>query len=185
MVILRFIYNYYVRPFLHQTDLLKVRWRNKNAYIATSAITTDNVNSLIVGSHSRIMKNSVIAICSHSIKSGITIGRNTYIGENNNLRAADGMIFIGDNCMISQGVTIVTSNHLIAKNKLIAEQAWTSKKASIVIEDDVWIGANAVVLPDVTIHKGAVVAAGSIVTKDVPEYAIVCGNPARIMKYRE
>ena len=131
------------------------------------------------------MKNTVISIKSNSIKSGIIIGRNTYIGENNNLRAADGLINIGNNCMISQGVTIVTSNHGIAKDIPIAKQNWHSKKAKITIEDDVWIGANSVILPDVIIRKGAVVAAGSIVTKSVPEYSIVCGNPARILKYRE
>ena len=48
-----------------------------------------------------------------------------------------------------------------------------------------WVGANSVILPGVTIHKGAVIAAGSIVTKDVPEYAIVAGNPAKVLKYRE
>lgn len=181
----RFFYNYFGRPIIDGVKLYHLRLSNMKAKLKTSIIEVDDINAFKIGKGSRIMKNTVIAICSHSVKSRIIVGDNTYIGENNNLRAADGVITIGDNCMISQGVTIVTSNHLIAKNKLIVEQAWSSKRSAIIIEDDVWIGANAVILPDVTIHKGAVVAAGSIVTKDIPEYAIVCGNPARIMKYRE
>ena len=51
--------------------------------------------------------------------------------------------------------------------------------------DDVWIGTNSVVLPGVTIGKGAVIGAGTVVTKDIPEYAIAVGNPARVIKYRE
>lgn len=61
-------------------------------------------------------------------------------------------------------------------------EAWS--KGIIVVEDDVWIGMNVIVLSGVTIGKGAVIAAGSVVTKDVPEYAIIGGNPAKIIKYR-
>ena len=50
------------------------------------------------------------------------------------------------------------------------------------IEDDAWIGAGAIILPGVTIHKGAIVGAGSVVTKDVPPYSIVAGNPARVIR---
>lgn len=55
----------------------------------------------------------------------------------------------------------------------------------VIIEDDVWIGSNAVINPGVTLGKGSVVGAGSVVTKDVPPYAIVVGIPARILKYRD
>ena len=56
--------------------------------------------------------------------------------------------------------------------------------APIRISDDVWIGANATILKGVTIGTGAVVGAGAVVTRDVPDYAIVMGNPARVVKYR-
>lgn len=65
----------------------------------------------------------------------------------------------------------------------INEQGWIAKP--VIICDDVWVGANSVILPGITIGKGAVVGAGSVVTKDVPAYAIVMGNPAKIKKYRE
>ena len=58
-------------------------------------------------------------------------------------------------------------------------------KESILIEDDVWIGAQVTILKGVNVRKGAVIGAGSVVTKDVPKNAVVVGNPAKIVKYRE
>ena len=52
----------------------------------------------------------------------------------------------------------------------------------VTIEDDVWIGAGAIILPGTTIHKGAVIGAGAVVTKDVPPFSVVVGNPARIVR---
>jgi acetyltransferase-like isoleucine patch superfamily enzyme len=117
--------------------------------------------------------------------SNLKIGDHTYIGEYNNIRASGGSIIIGNYCAISQHISIIASNHSIKKKEFIGKQPWSLVNNYIVIKDDVWIGANSVILPGVTIGQGAVVAAGSIVTKDVPEYAIVAGNPARIIKYRE
>ena len=57
-------------------------------------------------------------------------------------------------------------------------------KGNVIIEEDVWIGSNAVILSGVRIGRGGVVAAGSIVTKNVPRYSIVAGNPAKVIKYR-
>ena len=99
---------------------------------------------------------------------------------------------IGDFCSISQGVTFIlggnhTSNtfstfpfrHFFGKGQ---QEAMT--KGPIVVEDDVWIGTNAIILSGVTIGKGAIVAAGSIVTHSVPPYALVGGGPARLLKMR-
>jgi acetyltransferase-like isoleucine patch superfamily enzyme len=109
----------------------------------------------------------------------------TYIGENNNIRASGGRITIGESCLIFQNVIIVKTNHDIKLGQLIQEQGSTADNNFIVIGDDVWIGASSVILPGITIGKGSVVAAGSIVTKDVKENAIVAGNPARFFKYRK
>lgn len=54
----------------------------------------------------------------------------------------------------------------------------------VTIKDDVWIGTRAIILPGITVGKGAIIGAGSVVTKDVPDYAIVGGAPARVLKYR-
>ena len=181
----RFINNYIIKPIRAWFMVLLIRIKNKESFIETSCITCDNASLLQVGRRSSIRKGTVISIAKKRVDSFITIGDSTYVGENNNLRAADGIISIGNNCLISQGITIVTSNHGIKKELPVTQQPWISKIGHISIEDGVWIGANAVILPDVTIGTGAVVAAGAIVTKDVPPFAIVAGNPAKILKYRE
>lgn len=146
----------------------------------------DIFDSFSIGQGSSIGKNTIVAICSgpNKMHSYLKIGRNTYIGELNNIRASGGYINIGNNCLISQHITMVASGHEYKKDTLIAKQGWNVAKRNIVIEDDVWIGADTVILPGITIKEGAVVGAGSVVTKDVPSYAIVAGNPAKILKYR-
>ena len=117
--------------------------------------------------------------------SHLSIGSRTYIGEGNNIRAGGGKITIGRNCLISQHVTIVASNHNIKLDQPINEQGWSKLNNFVNINDDVWIGAGSIILPGVTIGKGAVIAARSVVTKNIPEYAIAAGNPAKILKYRQ
>lgn len=182
---IRFLFRYLLRPFVASFNKWLIRMGNSQAFIETNAISCDDRKSLKIGEGSSIHKGTVVSIASHDIKSSIVVGDNTYIGENNNLRAADGVISIGNNCLISQGITIVTSNHGIEGRIPVTKQPWVSKKGKTTICNDVWIGANSVILPDITIGEGAIVAAGSIVTKDVPPFAIVAGNPARIIKYRE
>jgi acetyltransferase-like isoleucine patch superfamily enzyme len=116
-------------------------------------------------------------------KPKLFIGSGTYIGDNNNIRAVGSSIFIGENCLISQQVSIISSNHGIQKKELIRTQFWNIK-GNIVIENDVWIGCASQILSGVTIGKGAVIAAGSLVNKDVPPYSIVAGIPAEVIKFR-
>ncbi len=112
------------------------------------------------------------------------IGEGTSIGELNNIRAAGGEVYIGNKCVLSQYITIVAANHLIERDQYIMDQAWDTNKNKVIIEDDVWIGSHAQIMPGVVIGKGAVIAAGSTVTKDVEPYSIVAGTPAKHMRYR-
>lgn len=79
---------------------------------------------------------------------------------------------------------MIASNHSIALGMNISSQKWDESKTGITIGDDVWIGANCVILPGVHIHNGAVIGAGSVVTKDIPANAIAVGNPAKVIKFR-
>lgn len=92
-------------------------------------------------------------------------------------------ITIGNNGLMGPGVKIFSSNHGIKKGTPMREQSYIEK--DVTIGDDVWIGANSVVVAGVTIGNGALIAAGSVVTKDIPEYAIAGGVPAKVLRYRE
>jgi acetyltransferase-like isoleucine patch superfamily enzyme len=112
----------------------------------------------------------------------LMIGHNCGLGSNIQLGASAGRIFIGNDVMIASNVVMRAADHGVEKNEKMYKQAYTS--GTIIIEDDVWIGANAVILKNVTLGKGCVIGAGSIVTKSVEPYAIVAGNPAKLIKYR-
>lgn len=114
----------------------------------------------------------------------LEIGDDTYIGDQNNIRAVGGTIRIGRECLVSQQVVLVGSNHGIAKGSAIRTQPWDHQRAGIVIGNDVWLGAGVVVLPGVSIGDGAVIAAGAVVTHDVPQNAIAMGVPAKVVGLR-
>jgi len=109
----------------------------------------------------------------------IEIGDNVSFNSNVMVNANEGgKIKIGNDVMVGPNVVFRSSNHIFSnRNILIRNQG--HKKGFINIKDDVWIGANVVILADVTIGKGAVVAAGAVVTKDVLDYAVVAGVPAK------
>jgi len=94
-----------------------------------------------------------------------------------------GGVSIGENGRIGARVSIVSANHVFKDRDVLMKDQGTIAKG-IIIEEDVWLGTGVIVLDDVTIHKGAVVGAGAIVTKDIPEYAVAVGVPAKILKYR-
>ncbi|MGQ9502985.1 MAG: acyltransferase [Anaerolineae bacterium] len=111
---------------------------------------------------------------------GITIGRDSLIGEFNVIRGQGG-VTIGDRVYTSPLVQIAAVNHVFDDpNRPFVEQGITAQ--GITIEDDVWIGAGAVITDGVTIGRGAVVAAGAVVTSDVPPHTVVAGIPARIIR---
>lgn len=126
-----------------------------------------------------------IQLCAENTDKNIEIG--DYCSFNSNVMInADhgGFIKLGKGVLIGPNVVLRSSNkNFVKKNVVIKDQG--HKPGFIVIEDDVWIGANVVVLSGVTIGKGAVIAAGAIVTKDVEEYAIVAGVPAKKIGSRE
>ena len=92
--------------------------------------------------------------------------------------------FIGDYVIMGPDVKIYTRNHIFTSLDVpIAEQGHTNEK--VMIGNDVWLGANAIITPGVTIGDHAIVASGAVVTKDVPAYAIAGGVPAKVIKYRK
>ena len=113
----------------------------------------------------------------------ISIGNNTYIGSDNRLYAM-GEIKIGNNCALGEGIIIYTSNHDYKDLNTFPfnPDALIQK---VEIEDDVWVGARAIILPGCKIGAGSVIGAGAVVTKSVPRCSIVGGNPAKIIGRRD
>lgn len=109
----------------------------------------------------------------------VFIGDHVSIAPDARLGASSqGRITIGDRCAIASGTRIVTATH--DPNVLPVSRVGINK--SVIIGEDVWIGTAAIILPGVTIHDGAIVAAGAVVTKDVPADCMVGGVPARLIK---
>ena len=116
--------------------------------------------------------------CINNAVGDVVIGDYTRIGIHNTII---GPVTIGSHVNLAQGITVTALNHNFENaNERIDLQGVTTKQ--VVINDDVWIGANAVILPGVTIGRHAVVAAGAVVTTDVPENTVVGGVPAKIIK---
>ena len=114
------------------------------------------------------------------ISPSIRIGNNVRISENVKIRKNT---FIGHDVLIGPGVQIITATHNFEDiDRPVNAQG--ESQLDIHIGNDVWIGTNAILLPGITISSHVIVAAGSIVTKDVSEFAIVAGNPAKIIRYR-
>jgi acetyltransferase-like isoleucine patch superfamily enzyme len=134
---------------------------------------------LSVGSKTSICRGSILFVLDEA---HFSIGNNSYIGEYNNIRCTS-EIRIGNNVRISQFITITDGQYNFSnKNQLIGDQGY--KKDKVIIGDDVWVGSNSIILPGVKIGKGVVVGAGSVVTKDIPDYAVVVGNPAKVIRFR-
>ncbi|TCP21489.1 acetyltransferase-like isoleucine patch superfamily enzyme [Scopulibacillus darangshiensis] len=106
----------------------------------------------------------------------ITIGKNVFFNTGCSFQDRGG-ISIGDGSMIGMNVTIATLNH-----GLPLETRNTTYPSPVIIGENVWIGSNATILPGVTIGDNSVVAAGAVVTKDVPENIVVAGVPAKAVK---
>ena len=116
--------------------------------------------------------------CINNAVGDVVIGDHTRIGLHNTII---GPVTIGSHVNLAQGITVTALNHNFeAPERRIDEQGVSTQQ--VTIGDDIWIGANAVVLPGVTIGNHCVVAAGAVVTKDVPPHSLVAGVPAKIIK---
>lgn len=136
--------------------------------------------NILLGDLVSIGKNSFFTAEGGSIK----VGSHTAFNINVHINASvGGEIIIGKNCLIGPNVVMRTAGHRFDNvNTPIQKQEHIV--GDIVIEDDVWIGTNAIILGKVHIGRGAVIGAGAVVTKDVPSMAISVGVPAKVIKYR-
>lgn len=128
-----------------------------------------------VGEHVNIEKGAMIT-------SSMEIGDNSGVGIN---ALMHGTVIIGNDVMMGPDCVIYTTNHSFDRIDIPMNQQGFSREESVIIENDVWIGGRVTILPGVHIGNGSIVGAGAVVTKDIPDYAIVGGNPAKIIRYRK
>ena len=150
----------------------------------------NDITKISIGENTHVRGRLMVFRSSGNIK----IGSDCYIGENT-LIWSQSEILIGNNVLISHNVNIHDTNahpinHLERREdyRVILNEGYSITNTNIItkpisIMNDAWIGFNSIILKGVTIGEGAVVAAGSVVTNDVPDYAVVAGNPAVIIKY--
>lgn len=152
-------------------------------------ITTFGEDCIVIGDKTRIERGCVITAWKRTPDGGahtpfIQIGKECCFGEFNHITSTN-KISIGDNILTGRWVTISDNNH----GDISYETLHTApcarpvvSKGPVIIGNNVWIGDKATVLSGVTIGDGAVIGANSVVTKDVPAYCVVAGNPAKIIK---
>ncbi len=177
-----------------------VKKSGENVYISPRSIIR-NANRLSLGDNTVVERNVQLIIDSKD--SFIRLDSNAYLASycrlktfegwiragknlgvsNFSFLAGQGGLLIGDNVRIGPHVVIYASNHIFNNPHIpIVEQGMSCK--GITIEDNIWIGAGAIILDGVRIGEGSVIGAGAVVTKDIPPRSIVAGVPARIIKKR-
>lgn len=189
-------------------------WKKKIEQKKAIAIQKSIQEKCIIGEYSVIYNNNLL-ISHDGDKNSIEIGKNThirgelmtfpggkieigdfsYVSEGSRVWS-DTSIKIGDRVLIAHNVNIFDNQtHPLDPVKRHHQFVHIIQKGfpknidlggkPVVIEDDVWIACNSIILRGVKIARGAVIGAGSVVTKDVPAYAVVAGNPAKVVKYIE
>lgn len=163
------VYYFLARYLPHKTSFYSLGLHKIRSFVASQMFNKSGKN-INIGRGARIGNGATIKIGNYS-----GIGRNCYVNN----------VTIGNYVMMGRDVLIYGSNHNFDRlDKPMLEQGM-GKMRTLVIEDDVWIGSRVIITASVQkIGKGSILAAGSVITKDVPEYAIVGGNPAKIIKYR-
>ncbi len=154
----------------------------KQAFDFIAELSLENAYALRVMSRGKNTPISSSARFNHP--NNITIGDRTNINRNCMIWAGDtAKVVIGKDCLTGPGVTIIASRYDVRGHNII--RSYPPYERDIIIGDDVWLGANVVILPGVKIGNGAIVGAGSVVTKDIESYTVVAGVPAVMLKRRQ
>lgn len=141
-------------------------------------------NKIVWGENFTLGDNSIIEGFGvlQELGMGLTIGNNVGISANSFI-SVRGNVIIGNDVIIGPYFSLHSENHVFSSVTEKIRMQGTERKG-VTIGNDVWIGAKVTLLDGISIGSGAVVAAGAVVTKDVPDYAIVTGIPAKVIKYR-
>ena len=173
------------RVSIDRARYLRALWRVEGRLDWRCLVRVEPDCVLELGEDSRVYAGTVLAAKSDGEARGvIRIGSSTSIMEYNNLRTEGAELVVGDHCLISQFVSLIASGHEFSRADLRIDEQGVGSVRGIHVGNDVWIGAMVTVMPGVRIGDGSVIGAGSIVTRDVPDYSIAIGNPARVVGRR-
>ena len=123
-----------------------------------------------------------------NIERGAVFSARTSLGDYSGIginARINGTCTIGSHVMMGAGVTVITHNHAFDRTDIPMMEQGFEEERPVVIGNDVWIGDRVIILPGVHVGDGSILAAGAVVTKDVPPYAIVGGVPAKLIKMRK
>lgn len=154
----------------------------RGVYIDHGVYLHGGTGGLQVGDGSWIMNGCRLHVFNFRdmAQSGIHLGRHTFMGEGSVMRGQGG-ITVGDNVLFGPRIQVLAVDHVFADpDRPIMEQGITAQ--GIVIEDNCWIGAGAIVLDGVTIGRGSCVGAGAVVTRTIPPHSLAVGVPARVIR---
>lgn len=154
----------------------------KGCYLDENVYIHATPGGVTIGENTLVMHGAILHVYNfrNLPQAGIWIGRDSLIGEYTVIRGQGG-VKIGDRVYTSPMTQLIAVNHVFEDpERPFVEQGITAQ--GIVVEDDVWLGANAVITDGVRVGRGAVVAAGAVVTEDVPPHTVVGGVPARVIR---
>ncbi|MBE9037030.1 acyltransferase [aff. Roholtiella sp. LEGE 12411] len=183
MIIIK-IFQKIVRNWLNYLHILQ---HNQGVDIPLSVVMQyDDINAIKISPEVNIgefVEFVVVAKSPHSNVPGrLIIEKRAVIGSYANIRAAGGEIYIGQNCLIAQHVSLIACNHTISHEKPYRDLPWNEEKTGIFIDENVWIGCGVTILPGCRIGKNSVIGAGSVVTISIPANEVWAGVPARKIK---
>ena len=183
----------YLKKLRAKHQFNKLSTLKSNVQIKSTAVCINpnrDKSNIKIGNNSLIM-GKICALCGETIEIGdnFYIGQNSMIGASNSIKIGNCVIISNDVCIYDNN-THPTSPKAREKMSLngFSNDNWSWRHAEsspVVIEDNVWIGQYTTILKGVTIGRGSVIATRAVVTKDVPPYTIVAGNPAKVVKYLE
>jgi acetyltransferase-like isoleucine patch superfamily enzyme len=165
---------------LHLLQVEHIRRQFPTARISDDVVLVNHGEGcLTLGERSKIESGSVLSFAGERDGHGhLDVGADTWIGQYNNFRCGNGTVRVGANCLISQFCSLVATSHEFSGRAPIVGQGTRRERAGVTVSDEVWLGAGVVVLPGVSVGRGCVIGAGSVLSHSTGEYEIWAGVPA-------